>query len=201
MRAGIDTLATLDPHNVAAFENAFRGTKANVEAAPLFADRFAPIAAAAPRLVVLSPDAGGVKRARAFADLVEHRTRRTVDLAFLEKYRSGGQVTGELFAGDVAGAVVVIYDDMVASGTTMARAAAACLERGASAVHAAATHALLAAGAARALDGSGLASLVVTDSVCDARRRCAALTSVAAEVLETAALFAPVLGAAGAVSS
>src|SRR5690606_3761185 len=76
--AGIDTRATLDPHNVAAFETAFRGTKANVEAAPPFADRFAPIAAAAPRLVVLSPDAGGVKRARAFADLVEHRTRRTV---------------------------------------------------------------------------------------------------------------------------
>lgn len=192
--AGVDAIATLDPHNVAAFENAFRGVKTVVDAAPLFADHFAPLAAAAPRVVALSPDAGGVKRARTFADLLKERTKRAVDLAFVEKHRSGGQVTGELFAGDVANALVIVYDDMVSSGTTLARAAAACIERGASAVHAAATHALLAPGEAlSALDASGLRSLVVTDSVADVRRRCATLVSVTTEVLETAPLFAPVL--------
>lgn len=192
----VDAIATLDPHNVAAFENAFRGTKIVIDTAPLFAEHFAPVAAAAARVVALAPDAGGVKRARAFADQLEKRAKRSVELAFIEKHRSGGRVTGELFAGDVAGAVVIVYDDMIASGTTLARAAAACGERGASAVHAAAAHALLAEGAARTLDAAGLASLVVTDSVADAERRCAALVSVGVDVLETAALVAPVLGAA-----
>jgi ribose-phosphate pyrophosphokinase len=191
--AGVDVLVTIDAHNVAAFENSFRGRKANVEMAPLFAEHFAPAAASAARTVVLAPDAGAVKRARAFADGLEQRTQRRIELAFMEKHRSGGEVTGELFAGGVANALVIVFDDMIASGTTVARAAAACAARGAAAVHAAATHALLAPGAAAALGNAALASLVVTDSVGDARRRCAALGSLTVEVLETAPLLAAAL--------
>ena len=187
---GVEAVVTIDAHNVAAFENAFRGRKEHFEATSLFAEHFAPLAAHAPKVVVLSPDAGGVKRARAFAALLAERTKRGVDLAFMEKHRSGGEVTGDLFAGDVAGALVIVFDDMIVSGTTIARAAAACAERGADAVHAAATHALLAHGVAGVLGNAALSSLVVTDSVGDAARRCAGLGALKIEILETAPLLA-----------
>ena len=64
---GVDAIVTVDVHNPAAFENSFRIGKENLEAAPLFAEHFAPLASVVERTVVLSPDAGGVKRARAFA--------------------------------------------------------------------------------------------------------------------------------------
>ena len=60
----------------------------------------------------------------------------------MEKHRSGGDVSGELFVGDVDGAVVVVYADVISTGGTIARATAAALARGARAVHAAATHGL-----------------------------------------------------------
>jgi ribose-phosphate pyrophosphokinase len=190
---GVESIVTIDAHNVSAFENAFRGHKEHLEAASLFADHFAPLAAGAPKVVVLSPDAGGVKRAHAFAALLAERTKRGVDLAFMEKQRSAGEVTGELFAGDVANALVIVFDDMISTGTTIARASSACAARGAQAVHAAATHAVLAHGAAAALGNARLSSLVVTDSVGDLARRCAGLGALEVKVLETAPLLAGVL--------
>lgn len=168
---GVDELITMDVHNLAAFENAFRGRKQNVEAAPLFAEHFRPLAASAQRMVVVSPDSGGVARARRFADLLAEYSERTVDLAFVEKHRSEGKVTGGLFAGDVEDAEVIVIDDMISGGTTMLRAATLCLERGARSAHAAATHGVFAAQAAVKLADPALASVVTTDSVCDVRER------------------------------
>jgi ribose-phosphate pyrophosphokinase len=186
---GVDTIATVDVHNVAAFENAFRIGKENLEAAPLFAEHFAPLAAAASRTVVLSPDTGGVKRARAFAALLEARSGKTAGLAFMEKQRSEGRVSGELFAGDVDGALVIVIDDLVSGGTTLARAAAAAKARGARDVHAAATHAVLSSGAAETLGRAPFESIVVTDTVDDVRQRGSFLGSEL-RVLEIAPLFA-----------
>jgi len=168
---GIDTVITMDVHNVAAFENAFRCGTRNVEAAPVFAEHFRALAASATRAVVVSPDAGGVARARRFADLLAVCSERTVDVAFVEKHRSEGQVTGGLFAGEVEDAAVIIIDDMISGGTTMLRAATMCLERGASHVHAAATHGVFAAHAGEAFTDPAIASVVVTDSVCDVLAR------------------------------
>lgn len=185
---GVDAIITVDVHNPAAFENAFRIGKENLEAAPLFAEHFAPFASAAERTVVLSPDAGGVKRARALAELLESLSQKPVGLAFVEKHRSEGRVSGELFAGDVAGALVIVIDDMISGGTTLARAAGAARQHGARSVHAAATHGVLAATAANTLGAAPLESIVVTDTVSDVRQRGEFLGSKLS-VLECAPLF------------
>jgi ribose-phosphate pyrophosphokinase len=187
--AGIDEVLTLDVHSPAAFDNAFCCNTENLEAAPLFVRHFAAFASRAAKVVVLSPDVGGVHRARAFADLLAAHTGRSIDVAFAEKRRSEGRVSGELLAGDVNGADVIVYDDLISSGTTIARAAAACAQRGARSIHAAATHGVLARDAARTLDGAGLGSLTLTDTIADVRRRCEGLRADV-EVLRSASLFA-----------
>jgi len=186
---GLDTIVTMDVHNVAAFENAFRCRKEHLEAAPLMVAHFNARIAAKKRVVVLSPDAGGVKRAKAFAELLASSARRTVELAFMEKYRSEGRVSGSAFAGDVGDAAVIIVDDLASTGTTIARAARASRERGATEVHAAVTHGVFTADAATSLGGADIDSIVATDTVGDVRARCPAL-GARLVVLETASLFA-----------
>jgi ribose-phosphate pyrophosphokinase len=190
----VDEMITMDVHNPAAFENAFRCRTRNIEGAPVFVEHFAPVTDTAERLVVVSPDSGGVKRARRFADLMAERVTCPVDLAFLEKYRSEGEVTGGLFAGEVRDSVVVIFDDLISSGTTMRRAAVRCLERGAQSVHVAATHGVFSSGAAEALNDDAISSVVVTDSVPDANSRGAEFGDKLV-ILESAALLVPVVSA------
>jgi ribose-phosphate pyrophosphokinase len=161
---GIDRVITLDVHNVAAFQNAFRCDTDHLEATNLFAQHFARELGEQPATVV-SPDLGGVKRAEAFRGVLQKRLGRAVGMAFMDKQRSMGVVSGDLFAGEVAGAAAIIYDDLISSGTTMARVAAACRARGAQAVHLAATHGLFTAKAAGVLSGPTIDSVVVTDSV------------------------------------
>jgi ribose-phosphate pyrophosphokinase len=186
---GCGGVVTMDVHNVAAFENAFRCPTVNLDPTPLLAAHFTPAARAAQRVVVLAPDAGGVKRARAFAGRLEAETGAKVELAFVEKSRSEGRVTGDRFAGDVEGAFVVVVDDLVSGGTTLARAARAAKERGAAEVHAAVTHGLFAHGAAAALAGAELASVAVTDTIGDVAQRGAGFADKLA-VVATADAFA-----------
>lgn len=189
---GTDGVVTLDVHNLAAFENAFRCRKWHLTAAPLFIEHFRVPAHGYERVVVLSPDAGGVKRARAFKEALEAALQRPVGLGFMEKQRSAGQVTGDAFAGDVDGAFVVVVDDLISGGTTMARAARACRERGAVEVHAAATHGVFAKAAGEALGADELESVVVTDTISDTRRRCPAIADKL-EVLDSSGLFKDVV--------
>ncbi len=169
---GLDGIVTMDVHNLAAYENAFRCVKDHLEAAPLFAEHFAALIEPERPVVVLAPDAGGVKRARAFMEQYERAAGRAAKLAFMEKQRSEGQVSGEAFSGAVENAAVIIIDDLISGGTTMARAACACRTRGAYLVHAAATHAVFGTGAQAALAIPEIDSVVVTDSVGDAAERC-----------------------------
>jgi ribose-phosphate pyrophosphokinase len=161
---GTSRILTLDVHNRAAYENAFRIPAEHLSAVPLFADWFVPLVGEH-NAVVVSPDAGGVKRAERLRSTLEKRLQRPVSLAFLEKHRSEGQVRGGALVGDVGGAVAVIVDDLISTGRTLALAAAACRERGAIGVHAAATHGLFAADAWEILGSSPLESLVVLDTV------------------------------------
>lgn len=189
---GTDSVVTLDPHDTGTFDNAFRCQKERLEGADTFAAHFAPLVAAAKRVVVLSPDAGGERRARAFGALLADRTQRDVELAFMEKRRSGGVVSGRLFAGDVRAATVVIYDDMISTGGTIARAATAAVERGAEAVHCAATHGLLVDDAVATLNGVPLSSLAMLDTVPDVAERCEGLRC-RWHVLDAAAIVAAAL--------
>jgi ribose-phosphate pyrophosphokinase len=139
--AGTDMVVTIDVHNVSAFQNAFRrSTMLSMQHA--FVPRIRDLTKGS-RLVVLSPDSGGIRRVHQLQEAYEAETGDAVELAMMEKHRSDDVVTGDLFAGDVEGADVVIFDDMIASGGTMVRAARACRQRGAGHVHAMATHPLL----------------------------------------------------------
>jgi len=161
---GTDRVLTMDVHNLAAFQNAFRCPTDHLEARKLFVDHFAPLLRDQP-VVVISPDVGGVKRAEAFREALSQATGREAASAFLEKHRSAGVVSGEALVGDVRGKVAVIVDDMISTGTTMLRAAKACRERGASTVYAAAAHGLFVGQANRVVADDSFERVVVTDSV------------------------------------
>jgi ribose-phosphate pyrophosphokinase len=161
---GVDALVTLETHSVTALQNAFRIPTVHIDAAVLFADRARALAAEGP-LVVVSPDPGGIKRAQLFGELLQQRLGRPVGLAFVEKRRSEGRVSGSLLAGEVAGSTALLVDDLIATGGTLRRAAAACIEGGARRVVAFAAHGLFAAGAEQMLLDPAFAATVVGDAV------------------------------------
>jgi len=161
---GTDCVVTLDVHNLAAFQNAFRCRTEHLEAAPRFVEEIAPGLADLP-VTVVSPDAGGIKRAEAFRQRLEAALGRPVGAAFVEKYRSSGVVSGEGFVGPVDGRIAIVVDDLIAGGTTVARAARACRERGARRVIALASHGVFASTAPEALAGADVDRVVVTDSI------------------------------------
>ena len=160
----IDRLIALEVHNVAAFENAFRCPTWHIESAPLLAAHFAPLLRGK-QVVAVSPDAGGAKRAEQFRQALEQLTRDDVGSAYMEKFRSGGVVSGALLTGDVRGRVAVIIDDLISTGGTLVRAAQACRAAGATQVFAAAAHGLFIDGATElfatpAIDGITVANTV-----------------------------------------
>ena len=161
---GIDQVIAIEVHNVAAFENAFRRPTWHLESAPLFADHFATLLGDAP-VVAVSPDAGGAKRAEQFRAALEARTGRTVDSAYMEKFRSGGVVSGGRLVGEVRGRTAVIVDDLISTGTTLVRAARACRAAGAERIFAAAAHGLFIGGATELLDLPEIEHLVTLDTV------------------------------------
>lgn len=162
--AGADHVVTLDVHNLAAFHNAFRCTTDHLEAKSLFVDYFAPLAGDQ-QVAVVSPDVGGIKRAEAFRRALSERSGHEATAAFMEKQRSKGVVSGETLVGDIAGKTAVIIDDLISSGTTVARAARACRSSGATRVYAAASHGLFTARAGEIIADPALAMVVITDTI------------------------------------
>ena len=111
-------------------------------------------------LVVVSPDVGGVVRARALAKQLES------DLAIIDKRRPRPNVATVMnIIGEVEGRICVIVDDMVDTANTLCEAAAALKERGAERVLAYCTHAVLSGRAVERIAGSALDELVVTDTI------------------------------------
>jgi ribose-phosphate pyrophosphokinase len=162
---GIDRVVAVDVHNPAAFENAFRCPTVHLEARPLFVAHLLPLLRQQPAAVV-SPDAGGAKRAELLREALAEALGAEVALAFLEKRRSGGVVSGETGVfGAVEGRHAVIVDDLISTGTTLARAAAACRAAGAASVHALVTHGLFTGDAAAVVAGAGFEQLVLTNTV------------------------------------
>jgi ribose-phosphate pyrophosphokinase len=110
-------------------------------------------------------------------------------MAYVEKKRSEGVVTGGALVGDVAGRRVIIVDDLISTGTTIAQAATACQQGGAEAVYAAATHGVFVGDAAEKLALDALDGLVVTDTIPPFRLEGTPVYSKV-EVLSTVGLFA-----------
>lgn len=159
-----DRIVTLDVHNLAAYQNAFRCRTEHLEANRPFAAHFADLIGR-DEVAVVSPDAGGIKRAERFRETLAAALGRPVGAAFAEKYRSQGVVSGDLIVGDVAGRRAIILDDLIATGGTLARTARACIGLGATRVYAAATHGLFVGDAPHLLADDALAGIVITDSV------------------------------------
>ncbi len=111
-------------------------------------------------LVVVSPDAGGVERARAFAK------RLQANLAIIDKRREGPNESQVMhIIGDVSGRDALLLDDMIDTAGTIAQGAKACVEHGARRVWTACTHPVLSGPALERLNASGLAEVVVTNTI------------------------------------
>lgn len=111
-------------------------------------------------LVIVSPDAGGVERARAFAK------RLQAGLAIIDKRRDApNKAKAMAVIGDVEGKVAVILDDMVDTAGTLVQAAEAILKKGAKSIHACCAHPVLSGPAVDRVIESELESLVVTDTI------------------------------------
>lgn len=161
---GVDAVVTIDVHNRAAFQNAFRCPVVTLDTVGLLAQHVAQWVSDR-TIHVVSPDLGGVKRAEALRERLTTLTQRDIGAAFMEKYRSLGKVTGDTLVGDVSGADVVILDDLISTGGTIARTAAACRKAGAVRVAALATHGLFVGDAEHLLGQAQLDDLIVTDTV------------------------------------
>lgn len=110
--------------------------------------------------VVVSPDAGGIKMARAYAK------RLSGDLAIVDKRRSSPEATEVMhLLGEVKGKPCLLVDDLIATGSSLVEAAAALREAGAAEVYACVTHAVLSGPARERIASSPLKELIVTDTI------------------------------------
>ena len=113
-----------------------------------------------PNLIVISPDAGGVERARAFAK------RLNTSLAIIDKRRDiPNEAKAMNIIGDVEGKVAFIVDDMIDTAGTLMEATDALLGAGASEVHACCSHPVLSGPAAERISNSPLKTVLTTDSI------------------------------------
>jgi len=185
---GTDRIVTLDVHNLVAFQNAFRCGTDHLEARKLFVDYFVE-QLREEELIVLSPDVGGMKRAEAFRDALARSTSKSIPTGFMEKQRARGIVSGETLFADVQGRTVIIIDDLISTGTTIARAAKACREKGARRVYVAASHGVFNAKANDVIADPVFETIVITDTLPPFRLR-ADLVREKLVVLDGAVLFA-----------
>lgn len=163
----IDTMVTVDVHNRAAFENAFRCPTVHLSAREAFIDFLVP-ELGDKEVTVASPDIGGVKRAELFRESLERRLERSVGSAFMEKHRSRGEVSGSAVVGDIRNRTVLILDDLIAGGGTMQRAAEAFKQQGAEEVIAIATHGVFSHDAADTLASPALSRVILGNTVAPA---------------------------------
>src|ERR1700759_1317318 len=132
----------------------------NLVAIPVLADDIKAHYENASELMIVSPDVGGVVRARSLA------SRVGCDLAIVDKRRSGpGQSEVMNIIGDVSGRRCILFDDIVDSAGTLCNAAAALMEHGATQVSAYVTHGVLSGAATKRVSESVMLELVVTNSI------------------------------------
>lgn len=162
--SGLGGALGLDVHDPAAFDNSFRIPTVHLTALPMMARHLAATFANA-EVAVVSPDVGGIKRAQLFRERLAAELGRDVELAFVTKRRAKDVVTGGALAGDVAGRIAVVVDDLCATGGTLIRAAQACQRAGARTVHVAVTHTPMRGGIEAVLATEAISGMLVTDSV------------------------------------
>ncbi len=156
--AGADRVLTMDLH-AGQIQGFFDIPVDNMQAAPLFSrdikDRYA-----GRNVMIVSPDVGGVVRARAIA------TRLGCELAIIDKRRQAAGVSEVMHViGDVEGRDCILVDDIVDSGGTLVNAARALIENGAKSASVYVTHGVLSGGAVARIASSPIEMLMITDSI------------------------------------
>jgi len=155
--AGADRCLALDLH-AAQIQGFFDVSVDHLFATPVLIDYFK--APHIPDLTVVSPDAGGVERARAFAK------RLNSPLAIIDKRREEANVAEVMnVVGEVDGRNCLLVDDLVDTGGSLVKGAEALMEKGAASVSACATHAVLSGDAVSRIEASCLKEVVFTNSI------------------------------------
>lgn len=155
--AGIDRMLALELH-ASAIQGFFNIPVDHLFSKPIFAPYFAE--KKIPDLIVVSPDAGGVERARAFAKYLN------TGMAIVDKRRERPNESSVMnVIGDVKGKYCLIVDDIVDTAGSLCNAAQALIDAGATGVSAAITHAVMSGKAIERISASALDELAVTDSI------------------------------------
>ena len=155
--AGADRVLAIDLH-AAQIQGFFDIKVDHLFAAPVFVDYF--ISKNLKNLVILSPDMGGIRRARAYAN------RLDASLAVIDKRRTGANKAEVLnVVGKVKGKQILIVDDMIDTGGTLIAAVRALIKKGVQEIYVSATHPILSGSAYEMIESSSLKELVVTDTI------------------------------------
>lgn len=160
VEAGIERVLTMDLH-AAQIQGFFDLPVDNLYASPVFAlDIVTQFRDSIGDVMIVSPDVGGVARARELAK------RINAPLAIVDKRREKpGEIAEMTVIGDVTGKICVIVDDMCDTAGTMCKAAQVLLDNGAKEVHAYTTHGVLSGPAVERITNSVLKSMVITDTI------------------------------------
>ena len=155
--SGTDRMLTLDLH-AAQIQGFFDIPVDHLFGTPVMIDYFKPLEI--PNLTVVSPDAGGVERARAFAK------RLNAPLAIIDKRREEANVAEVMnVIGKVKGRNCLMVDDLIDTAGTLVKGGEALLQHGAASVSACATHAILSGPAVERIEKSDMKEVVVTNSI------------------------------------
>jgi ribose-phosphate pyrophosphokinase len=156
-RAGADRIMAMDLH-AAQIQGFFDVPVDHLFSAPVMIDYFRPLNI--PDMTVVSPDAGGVERARAFGK------RMNAPLAIIDKRREEANVAEVMnVVGEVEGRHCLLVDDLIDTAGTLVKGAEALLEQGAKSVSACATHAVLTGPAVERIEESPLKEVLFTNSI------------------------------------
>jgi ribose-phosphate pyrophosphokinase len=157
--AGATRVVSLDLH-AGQIQGFFDVPFDNLFATPVIIEHISQNLRAEGDLVFVSPDAGGVERARAYAK------RLDASVAMIDKRRTGPNVAKAMnVVGDVSGKIAIIVDDMIDTAGTLVEATHAVIAQGATKVYAAASHGVLSGPAIERIASSPLQQVIVTDTV------------------------------------
>lgn len=163
--AGVNRVVTMDLH-ADQIQGFFDIPVDHMQALPLMANYFKERGFCGDKVVVVSPDIGGVKRARKLAEKLDCK------IAIIDKRRPKPNMSEVMnLIGEVEGKIAIFIDDMIDTAGTITNGADAILERGAVEAYACCSHAVFSDPAVERLEKSGLKEVIVTDSICLPERK------------------------------
>ncbi|MDY4010441.1 MAG: ribose-phosphate diphosphokinase [Fusobacterium gastrosuis] len=163
--AGVNRVVTMDLH-ADQIQGFFDIPVDHMQALPLMANYFKERGFCGDKVVVVSPDIGGVKRARKLAEKLDCK------IAIIDKRRPKPNMSEVMnLIGEVEGKIAIFIDDIIDTAGTITNGADAILERGAVEAYACCSHAVFSDPAVERLEKSGLKEVIVTDSICLPERK------------------------------